>query len=47
MTKAVGTGAHDGEQIAGAELGHPILREKVGALAHRTDDIHLCHGRPG
>src|ERR1700704_5307603 len=40
--KPIGPCAHDREQISGAQLWHfPVLRKKIAALAHRSDNIHL------
>src|SRR4029077_16913849 len=42
--KSIGPSAHDREQISGAQLWHfPVLRKKITALAHRSDNIDLIY----
>src|SRR5438067_8575524 len=40
--KSIGPCTHDRKQISGAQFWHfPVLRKKIAALAHRSDNIHL------
>src|SRR5712672_520225 len=40
--KSIGPCTHDREQISGAQFWHfPLLRKKIAALAHWSNNIHL------